>query len=78
VRCLKCGVISLFDDGCAWNGWFIRIGSFKSRVVTGFDPKRMRACIDVGCANGLLFAHQALRSNTNCLAVDLKERKGGR
>ena len=26
-------------------------------------------CIDVGCENGLLFAHQALRSNTNCLKV---------
>jgi len=32
-------------------------------------------CIDVGCANGLLFAHQALRSNANCLMVSGMERK---
>jgi len=32
-------------------------------------------CIDVGCANDLLFARQALRSNTNCLKVNLKGRK---
>ena len=42
-------------------------------MVTGFDPKRTRARSDAGSANGVLFAHQVLRSNTNCLTVDLKE-----
>jgi len=39
-------------------------------LTIGFDPKQTRAHIDVGCENGLLFAFQALRSNTNFLKVN--------